>query len=163
MLDKNVLEQQQYVRDLKQTCVVMLKQWSRQILHKWIDVYVRVVPLLRDDPVEKECVDTVLKMTDLQQPISVRLASTYFLAQLAQCQSLSSAEVYKAKILPKVRQLCQDFNWEVRKEICSQMHKIAVYLGNSAELFHELAELVDDEETEVKLAAIKQFSYHIAH
>ena len=61
-----------YYKDLKQVCIVMLKQWSKQILTKWVDVYTQIIPkLIKHDSsqnlerVEKECIDMVMKMADL--------------------------------------------------------------------------------------------------
>ena len=53
--------------------------------------------------------------------------------------------------------ICQDFNWEVRKEICGQLPFISKYLGGQKayeSLFPELIELIDDEEREVVITAI---------
>ena len=53
--------------------------------------------------------------------------------------------------------ICQDFNWEVRKEICGQLPFIAKYLGAQKayeSLYPELIELIDDEEREVVITAI---------
>jgi hypothetical protein len=52
-----------------------------------------------------------------------------------------------------VKQLCQDFNWEVRKEMCSHLFSISLYIGEEASIkfiYPELVELLDDEESEVK-------------
>jgi hypothetical protein len=64
----------------------MLKQWSKNVLQKWIDVYTLLIPKLMTitpdsyDKLEKECIDTGLKMLEKTQPISVRINSAYFLA-----------------------------------------------------------------------------------
>ncbi len=49
----------------------MLKQWSKNVLQRWIDVYSKLLPKLLIDPestydkLEKECIDIVMKMSDL--------------------------------------------------------------------------------------------------
>jgi hypothetical protein len=59
-----------------------------------------------------------------------------------------------------ITSICQDFNWEVRKEICGQLPFIAKYLGPLKayqSLYPELIELLDDEEREVVTTAIQAF------
>lgn len=57
--------------------------------------------------------------------------------------------------------ICQDFNWEVRKEICGQLPFIGKYLSPQKcyeHLYPELIELLDDEEREVVTTAIQAFA-----
>ena len=57
--------------------------------------------------------------------------------------------------------ICQDFNWEVRKEICGQLPFVGKYLTAQKayeHLYPELIELLDDEEREVVIMAIQAFS-----
>ena len=61
----------------------MLKQWSKSVLTQWIQLYAMIVPILAKqgenyDALEKECVELMMKMTDLQQPVDVRLSSAEF-------------------------------------------------------------------------------------
>ena len=63
-----------------------------------------------------------------------------------------------------MKNICQDFNWEVRREICSQLPYISQYLGAQKAFEHfypELTELLDDEEREVVTTAIVSFSEFI--
>jgi hypothetical protein len=56
----------EFYKDLHQTCRVMLKQWSKPILIKWIDVFCGLIPLLLKEPESNkekliaECVDACL-------------------------------------------------------------------------------------------------------
>ena len=48
----------------------MLKQWSKSVLTQWIKLYAMIVPILAKqgenyDALEKECVELMMKMTDL--------------------------------------------------------------------------------------------------
>lgn len=59
--------------------------------------------------------------------------------------------------------LCQDFNWEVRKDMCKHLIKVSDYIGAKEcikDFFHEIVELVDDEENDVKIQGIKTFAKH---
>lgn len=63
-------------------------------------------------------------------------------------------------VVTKLRIVCQDLHWEVRKEMCGQLLHISKYIGpkRSMEIIvPELKELLDDEEGEVMAEAINQF------
>ncbi len=160
-----------FYKDLKQATLVMTRQWSKAILQKWIIVYCVLVQKLLSDPEQlkekltKEFVDGAFAMSELSQPISVRVSSTTFAAQMAKQNSLLSTEAFLShKVLSKVRQLCQDFNWEVRKEMCQNLVHVSEYLGPhqaQTEIFSEIEELLDDEEVEVKTQAIKSLVKHL--
>lgn len=51
----------------------MLKQWSKKVLQKWMDVYTLLLPKMAADvgaaKLEKECVDMVLKMSEKSSPL----------------------------------------------------------------------------------------------
>lgn len=84
------------------------------------------------------------------------MASPFFIGYLAKYKSLRSSQTFEAKLLSKIRSMCQDFNWEVRKEMCLNLVKVCKYLGDQVTeefILPELAELLDDEENEVKVVA----------
>lgn len=66
-------------------------------------------------------------------------------------------EQFMKTMLPKLRCLCQDFNWEVRRAIVENMENIfdMVDSPQSADekLFEEIRELLDDEEVDVSQMA----------
>eukprot|EP00347_Sterkiella_histriomuscorum_P009750 403340033 len=147
----------------------MLKQWSKEVLRQWIQVYALVLPKITQiqqdsayqDKQEKDCIDIIIKMTDMQSPIQVRMSSPYFLGYIAKHNSLRSKDTYVSKCLPRIKAMCQDFNWEVRKEMCANLAKICTYLGMQITqnvVYQELVELVDDEEQEVKIVAFKTYA-----
>lgn len=51
-------------------------------------------------------------------------------------------------MVPKIKNLCLDLNWEVRNSICSNLFKISKYLNNSDLFINEIKELIEDEEIE---------------
>lgn len=80
---------------------------------------------------------------------------------IADANSLGDLQTFESNFLPIVTNICQDFNWEVRKEICGQLPFISKYLGSQKayeSLYPELIELIDDEEREVVTTAILVFS-----
>lgn len=71
--------------------------------------------------------------------------------------------MYVQRCLPKVKALCQDFNWEVRRAMCKNLFKISLYIGSSKsqeQLYNEIIELIDDEESDVHHQSIKTYMKH---
>ncbi len=102
---------------------------------------------------------------DISQPIVSRVISAKMFGSLC---TIMKPKDFISQILPKARNLCQDFNWEVRNIMCTNMELICQKLGsqNSSEFFFEevkgffkkkIGELLDDEEIEVKSSAIQLF------
>ena len=91
----------------------------------------------------------------------MRTSSALLIGAIADANSLLSPETFEQNILPIVTNICQDFNWEVRKEICGQLPFVAKYLSPQKayqHLYPELIELLDDEEREVVIMAVQAFS-----
>jgi Glu-tRNA(Gln) amidotransferase subunit E-like FAD-binding protein len=67
----------------------------------------------------------------------------------------------KRKLVPRIKNLCRDFNWEVRKAITSHLYKIFNLFTpeetEKQEMYEIMTELLDDEENEVKNLAIEVF------
>jgi len=85
---------------------------------------------------------------------------------MAHENSLLTVATFNTNILQIVKNICQDFNWEVRKEMCGQLPFVGKYLGSSASyehLYPELVELLDDEEREVVTTAIQAFGELAEH
>ena len=96
-------------------------------------------------------------MSRQSETLAVRTASALLIGAIADANSLLSPETFEQNILPIVTNICQDFNWEVRKEICGQLPFIGKYLTPQKcyeHLYPELIELLDDEEREVVIMAI---------
>ena len=87
----------------------------------------------------------------------MRTSSALLIGVIADANSLGDLQTFETNFLPIVTNICQDFNWEVRKEICGQLPFICKYLGPQKayqSLYPELIELIDDEEREVVITAI---------
>lgn len=87
----------------------------------------------------------------------MRTSCALLIGAIADQNSLLSVATFNSSVLPTVTNICQDFNWEVRKEICGQLPFIAKYMGMNESWEHiypELQELLDDEEREVVSTAI---------
>ena len=99
-------------------------------------------------------------MSQRSETLAVRTSSALLIGAMADANSLLSAATFESSVLPIVTNICQDFNWEVRKEICGQLPFICKYLSPQKayeHLYPELIELLDDEEREVVTTAIQAF------
>jgi len=68
-------------------------------------------------------------MTQRSETLAVRTSSALLIGAIADENSLLNVGTFERSFLPLVTNICQDFNWEVRKEICGQLPFIAKYLG----------------------------------
>lgn len=142
----------------------MLSQWSRQILEAWIGIFAKLLPILarqqngaREQFFITKGVDIVKRMSQRTETLAVRTSSALLIGAIAHENSLLSVATFERNFLPLVTNICQDFNWEVRKEICGQLPFIGKYLSAQKayeHLYPELIELLDDEEREVVTTAI---------
>lgn len=91
----------------------------------------------------------------------MRASAALLIGELAAGNSLLSVEKFESNFLATIKNICQDFNWEVRKKMTDQLLSISQYIGaqkSFEHLFPELVELFDDEEKDVTLSAIGAFA-----
>ena len=58
----------------------------------------------------------------------MRTSCAVLMGALAVGNSLQSPEVFERHFLAIVKDICQDFNWEVRRDICAQLMNISDYM-----------------------------------
>ena len=100
-------------------------------------------------------------MAQISGKLHVRTSCALLIGAMADENSLLRQATFEQSLLPIVISICQDFNWEVRKEICGQLPFISKYLSKQKafeSLYPELLELLDDEEREVVTMAIQAFA-----
>ena len=145
----------------------MLNQWSKGILEAWVWVYAGLLPILikKDSSKEQKLINSGVqlarKMSQFSEPIQVRASSAALIGALATENSFLSASVFEKNFLSTIKSICQDYNWEVRKEISDQILCISKYIGAAISfenLFPEVIELIDDEEREVSSSSINAFA-----
>jgi len=73
-------------------------------------------------------------MTDRNAMIKVRIKAAALLGLLAQHNSLGDVKLYERLFLNKVRPVCQDLHWEVRKDMCVSLIHISRYIGKDKSL-----------------------------
>ena len=103
---------------IKDQSLVMLQQWSADILEIWAEVYslslARITQLEKQnqklqgdlsdlDPLFQECKQIVQKMSDRNQTIKVRIKAASLVGQLAKFDSLGSPETFRSFFLAKLQ------------------------------------------------------------
>ena len=94
-------------------------------MEAWIRNFAKLLPILaeRDDGARKPLfvgkgIAIVQRMSQRSEALAVRCCSALLIGAIADANSLLSVETFEQNFLPIVTNICQDFNWEVRKEIC---------------------------------------------
>lgn len=77
-LDKNSLNK------LFSATLLILKQWSQNVLVAWVEVFDGLMQKLNFVNVEKECVNLIFMLSDHSQPISSRFISGMIIAIVAE-------------------------------------------------------------------------------
>ena len=104
-------------------------------------------------------------MTDTKQASKVRMNGSCLMGWLAYYDSLGSSELYEQFFLGNLHNICDDFHWEVRKDICHILIHISRYIGSEKSHLYVLKEInnfLDDEEGEVVTEAIVSFQKHLS-
>ena len=103
----------------------MLTQWSRQIYEAWLGIYAKTLPILaqrnngkKKQKLIEDAVSLVDRLSQRSEPLPVRSANPMLIGAMADANSLLSVDTFRTRVLIVVKRICQDFNWEVRKEIC---------------------------------------------
>ncbi|OXB68016.1 hypothetical protein ASZ78_014701 [Callipepla squamata] len=108
----------------------------------------RVLPKIR-------ILNPLVSKAQISQTLQSRLVSCKIMGKLA---NKFEAHIVKREILPLVKSLCQDAEYEVRTCMCRQLEHIAQGIGTELTktvVLPELVELARDEGSSVRLAAFE--------
>lgn len=90
-------------------------------------------------------------MSEGHHPLSVRMASAYFIGQTAKLRVLT-LDTFNVKLLQKVKDLCHDRSWEVISEMCKNLKFVSAFIGPESSLLEiapVIIKLINDEDQEV--------------
>lgn len=87
-------------------------------------------------------------MGERHQSVKIRAKLSTFIGFIADYDSLADRDLFKNHLIPKIRNLCTDMNWEVRNSVCANLYKISKYMNSSDLFLDEMSELIEDEEIE---------------
>ncbi|XP_010002033.1 PREDICTED: serine/threonine-protein phosphatase 4 regulatory subunit 4 [Chaetura pelagica] len=125
------------------------------VSNAWLETLLAVIEALPKETVRHEILNPLVSKAQLSQTLQSRLVSCKIMGKLA---NKFEAHIIKREILPLVKSLCQDVEYEVRACMCRQLEHIAQGVGTDLTktvVLPELVELARDEGSSVRLAAFE--------
>ncbi|XP_043372633.1 serine/threonine-protein phosphatase 4 regulatory subunit 4 isoform X2 [Dermochelys coriacea] len=125
------------------------------VSNAWLETLLAVIEVLPKETVRHEILNPLVSKAQLSQTLQSRLVSCKILGKLA---NKFETHIIKREILPLVKSLCQDVEYEVRSCMCRQLEHIAQGIGTDLTknvVLPELVELARDEGSSVRLAAFE--------
>nr|XP_021148096.1 serine/threonine-protein phosphatase 4 regulatory subunit 4 isoform X3 [Columba livia] len=126
------------------------------VSNAWLETLLAVIEALPKETVRHEVIlNPLVSKAQLSQSLQSRLVSCKIMGKLA---NKFEAHIMKREILPLVKSLCQDVEYEVRTCMCRQLEHIAQGIGTELTktvVLPELVELARDESSSVRLAAFE--------
>ncbi|XP_021129360.2 serine/threonine-protein phosphatase 4 regulatory subunit 4 isoform X2 [Anas platyrhynchos] len=125
------------------------------VSNAWLETLLAVIEALPKETIRHEILNPLVSKTQISQSLQSRLVSCKIMGKLAY---KFEAHIVKREILPLVKSLCQDVEYEVRTCMCRQLEHIAQGIGTELTktvVLPELVELARDEGSSVRLAAFE--------
>ncbi|NXF96443.1 PP4R4 phosphatase, partial [Eubucco bourcierii] len=125
------------------------------VSNAWLETLLAVIEALPKETVRQEILNPLVSKAQLSQTLQSRLVSCKIMGKLA---NKFETHIIKREILPLVKSLCHDVEYEVRACICRQLEHIAQGVGTELTknvVLPELIELARDEGSSVRLAAFE--------
>uniref|UniRef100_A0A8D2IHW4 Serine/threonine-protein phosphatase 4 regulatory subunit 4 n=1 Tax=Varanus komodoensis TaxID=61221 RepID=A0A8D2IHW4_VARKO len=125
------------------------------VSNAWLETLLAAIEALPKETIRHEILNPLVSKAQLSQTLQSRLVSCKILGKLA---NKFEAHIIKREILPLVKSLCQDVEYEVRSCMCRQLELIAQGIGTELTknvVLPELVELARDEGSSVRLAAFE--------
>ncbi|KAF4788665.1 Serine/threonine-protein phosphatase 4 regulatory subunit 4 [Turdus rufiventris] len=125
------------------------------VSNAWLETLLAVIEALPKETVRHEILNPLVAKAQLSQTLQSRLASCKIMGKVA---NKFEAHIIKREVLPLVKSLCQDVEYEVRTCMCRQLEHVARGIGTELTktvVLPELVELARDEGSSVRLAAFE--------
>ncbi|KAF1448246.1 Serine/threonine-protein phosphatase 4 regulatory subunit 4, partial [Pygoscelis papua] len=125
------------------------------VSNAWLETLLAVIEALPKETIRHEILNPLVSKAQLSQTLQSRLVSCKIMGKLA---NKFEAHIIKREIIPLVKSLCQDVEYEVRTCMCRQLEHIAQGIGTELTktvVLPELVELARDEGSSVRLAAFE--------
>ncbi|NXI30414.1 PP4R4 phosphatase, partial [Sterrhoptilus dennistouni] len=125
------------------------------VSNAWLETLLAVIEALPKETVRHEILNPLVSKAQLSQTLQSRLVSCKIMGKVA---NKFEAHIIKREVLPLVKSLCQDVEYEVRTCMCRQLEHVARGIGTELTktvVLPELVELARDEGSSVRLAAFE--------
>uniref|UniRef100_A0AAR2J203 Protein phosphatase 4, regulatory subunit 4 n=1 Tax=Pygocentrus nattereri TaxID=42514 RepID=A0AAR2J203_PYGNA len=150
ILQDDIVLIQTHTHSILQIVLLNLDHRDTVVGSAWLETLLSAIDALPKETIRQEILSPLVSKAQLSQSVPARLASCRILGKVA-------AKFESSKdLLPLVRSLCQDVEYEVRSCMCRQLENIARGIGlehTKAVVLPELVELARDEGSTVRLAA----------
>ncbi|XP_055989103.1 serine/threonine-protein phosphatase 4 regulatory subunit 4 isoform X2 [Sorex fumeus] len=144
-----------YAHAFLQVILLHLEHRDTGVSNAWLETLLSVIEVLPKETLRHEILNPLVSKAQLSQTVQSRLVSCKILGTLT---NKFDAHTIKREILPLVKSLCQDVEYEVRSCMCRQLENIAQGIGTEltkSVVLPELIELFSDEGSSVRLAAFE--------
>ncbi|XP_062899473.1 serine/threonine-protein phosphatase 4 regulatory subunit 4 isoform X2 [Mobula hypostoma] len=153
ILQEELVSTAAYIHSFLPIILVNLDHKDTVVSNAWLETLLAVINALPKETIRQEILSPLVSKAQLSQTIQSRLASCKILGRIAR---KFESHIIKRDILPLVRSLCQDVEYEVRSCMCRQLEYIAQGIGveqTKTAILPELVELARDEGSTVRVAA----------
>ncbi|VFV18142.1 serine threonine-protein phosphatase 4 [Lynx pardinus] len=144
-----------YAHSFLQVILLHLEHRDAGVSNAWLETLLSVIEVLPKETLKHEILNPLVSKAQLSQTVQSRLVSCKILGKMT---NKFDAHTIKREILPLVKSLCQDVEYEVRSCMCRQLENIAQGIGTEltkSVVLPELIELSRDEGSSVRLAAFE--------
>ncbi|KAJ8341389.1 hypothetical protein SKAU_G00336800 [Synaphobranchus kaupii] len=153
ILQDDIILIQTHTHSILQIVLLNLDHRDAVVSNAWLETLLSAIDALPKETIRQEILNPLVSKAQLSQSVQARLASCRILGKVA---GKFESQIVKKDLLPLVRSLCQDVEYEVRSCMCHQLENIARGIGvdhTKAVVLPELVELARDEGSTVRLAA----------
>ncbi|XP_026854732.2 serine/threonine-protein phosphatase 4 regulatory subunit 4 isoform X2 [Electrophorus electricus] len=153
VLQDDIVLIQTHTHSILQIVLLNLDHRDGVVSSAWLETLLSAIDALPKETIRQEILSPLVSKAQLSQSVAARLASCRILGKAA---AKFESSVVKKDLLPVVRSLCQDVEYEVRSCMCRQLESIARGIGmdhTKVVVLPELVELAQDEGSTVRLAA----------
>ncbi|XP_060244080.1 serine/threonine-protein phosphatase 4 regulatory subunit 4 isoform X3 [Meriones unguiculatus] len=144
-----------FAHNFLQVILLHVEHRDTGVSNAWLETLLSAIELLPKETLRHEILNPLVSKAQLSQTVQSRLVSCKILGKLT---NKFDAHSIKREILPLVKSLCQDVEYEVRSCMCRQLENIAQGIGTEltkSVVLPELIELSRDESVSVRLAAFE--------
>ncbi|XP_004635262.1 serine/threonine-protein phosphatase 4 regulatory subunit 4 [Octodon degus] len=115
-----------YAHAFLQVILAHLEHRDAGVSSAWLETLLSVIEVLPKETLRHEILNPLVSKAQLSQTVQSRLISCKILGKLT---NKFDAHTIKREILPLVKSLCQDVDYEVRSCMCRQLENIAQGIG----------------------------------
>uniref|UniRef100_A0ABD2VXY8 Serine/threonine-protein phosphatase 4 regulatory subunit 4 n=1 Tax=Trichogramma kaykai TaxID=54128 RepID=A0ABD2VXY8_9HYME len=154
ILDQRLCSHALFAEHLLPIVLGSLDSREPNIANAWLETTLDAIEALPLEHFKRKVLPIAQAGAQSSQSVNTRMTSCQLLGKLA--TRLDPASL-RDEILPAVQSLCRDTNNDVRACMCLQLHLLVKGLSNedSSKLLSLVIEMVNDEQSNVRLAAVR--------